>query len=586
MDTEEDTAGEIPSARRMWRVIALVIFSLALVTPFHRVWQQDLHAVVPLPADYAALSTDEDQYLRAAFRTDLRFHVSVIGRHARTLLTDPLSVYDTPHCFPASNSLLLGEPMLTLGVQAIPGYLLTRDPIVAFNSMLVLSVLLSAFFMYLLIEDWTGEPAAAIAAGLLYAFGVAKLRGVAHPFINDTSWTVLAIYFARRTFALGRTRDALGVGLAVAMQIGGSFYALLSAVVIAIPCLGWLQLRYGYRSLRIRPVLGAFAMIATAASIVLIPYLLYHEGPDLHSRGIQVLERWSSLLPGEPRFPGWLCIGLVAAAFAIPKARSLRGSIGDPRWALLIAFGLIGLIAADEPTVGFVPNLFDAFSSIVPGLKSVRRPGEMMSGIHLVLCVLAGIGAAGLLRSLPPLAARWAKPLPGLVLVSLAYVVTLQPASLGLSSPMVYEPFVIKPAKRDLEFYRDLELAGNRGPVVTYPIDWREFETASVEMMLALYHRRPISACYSSYIPDEAVQVFRMTLEGIDRDALARLADDGFTTLVLNQRAFGPSVQDFEARLSPTGAKSRPFLRRIHSAPPRIAYEIVIPESAADDRSR
>ena len=85
-------------------------------------------------------------------------------------------------------------------------------------------------------------------------------------------------------------------------------------------------------------------------------------------------------------------------------------------------------------------------------------------------------------------------------------------------------------------------------------------------MLLALYHRRPISACYSSYIPDEAVEVFRMTVEGIDRDALRRLAENGFTTLVVNQRALGIPIRDFEARLSASEAKGRAFIRRANAS--------------------
>ena len=89
VSSEEDNPDEFQGMRWGWKAIALGIFCISLITPFHQVWQQDIRAVVPLPADYAKLSTANDQYLRAAYRTDVRLHVSVVGHHVRSLITNP-----------------------------------------------------------------------------------------------------------------------------------------------------------------------------------------------------------------------------------------------------------------------------------------------------------------------------------------------------------------------------------------------------------------------------------------------------------------------------------------------------------------
>ena len=51
-----------------------------------------------------------------------------------------------------------------------------------------------------------------------------------------------------------------------------------------------------------------------------------------------------------------------------------------------------------DPLPPAFPNLYDALAAIVPGLSQVRGPAALYSGVHMSLSILAGFGAAAILR--------------------------------------------------------------------------------------------------------------------------------------------------------------------------------------------
>ena len=146
---------------------------------------------------------------------------------------DELQLFDTEHCAPLERSMILGVSLITMGIIGIPILLVTGDPIVTYNGALVLQTAAAAATMYALAVEWTAVPAAGIIAGLLYGFHPVRLGNVTQPGELDTTWTLLAIFFARRLFARGRWFDAIGLGAACALLIAASFYQTLAASIFA-----------------------------------------------------------------------------------------------------------------------------------------------------------------------------------------------------------------------------------------------------------------------------------------------------------------------------------------------------------------
>jgi hypothetical protein len=574
----DDTVAEPGDARPgrtphpFWPTIAVAVFLLSLLTPFWEiVVSGDPREVVPLfPRYEGKLETRFDQFGRQATKNDQLFVAWQVARNARTLVNDPLALYDSEQCFPTENLLAYGEPMITLGILGIPAHLVSGDPLLTFNFALLLMTFISALGMYLLVREWSGLPAAGVVAGILYAFAPVKLENVTHPYVNDTVWTVLALLMVRRFFAGGRWRDALLAGLFCALQIGGSFYPFLAAVLLAIPMLVWLAVDYGFRKLRPAPTLVMLAIILAAGWLVFSPYLDLHQGAEVAERTRQAFAEVSVFMPGGKRFPGWLALILIASALALGRDRALGGIPGDPRWALLLACPLI-LAMAMGPNLPGPIDFYAAVGAMLPGLDSVRIPRDQASGIHLALSLLAGLGAAALLRCVPGRHALTA----GLALVAITYLATLRPAALGLEAPVVYRAHVARPEAEALEFFRTLELRGNQGPILELPIGYGSPGPRAMQILTSAYHHRPTSSCYNSFIPAEFRETWQLGKRVPDPQALATLREMGFTTVVAHHSSKIQLIVFNKAKLERAASAPEGPIRRIHATTAMSAYEIL-----------
>jgi hypothetical protein len=314
-----------------WIVLAMLVFVAADGVLYRVFLGRDLSegTVLPPLAIYEEMARGElepqplERWHGLAMN-DLRFVVWLVGRNARTLLTRPTAIFDAEQCYPARNSLALGEPGIAQGVVATAGYLATRDPIATYDLLLFALPLISALAMFLLVRDWSGSPAAGIVAGLLYGFHRIKTWEVVHPYVWDTAWTVLALWLTARLFEKPRWRDALALGACVSLQIAGSFYALLSAIALSVPFLGWLVWRHGLRrAVLLRLGLSA-ALALLAAWWVMGPYLELRSSGVLEPRTEQHFLLIDWVLPGGFLFPGWSLGALALLGLA------LRGGL-DPR---------------------------------------------------------------------------------------------------------------------------------------------------------------------------------------------------------------------------------------------------------------
>jgi len=581
----------------LWWAIGAITFVIGYLALFHGMLGASPSESVPVNV---ARGIDERRAYPTGIlaETDHRFVVWQSTRNAYTLLGSPWRLFQAEPCHPTEDVLALGEPGIAMGVLGIPGWIVTGDPIATYNSVLALVTLISFVSMFLLVREWTGVPAAAVVAALLFAFHEVRLKDPVHFYVWDNSWTVLALYFTTRLFTRTRFVDALGLAGVIAMQLVGSLYPLLAGVFVAAPVLVWLGLRHGVRQLRPSHWLFVVVCMLGVAVPLFAPYLEQSDAGMLPERAYQVFFDLDWLRPGGPAFPGWATIALVLAAFAVPRRYGL-GERGDPRIALLVIGVLLLSISVGGNTVARLeamqrgeplppefPNLYDLLAVIVPGLRQVRGPGSLYSGVHMALCILAGVGAAGLIRlagsrGVGVMPERLGALVSGL-LIFLALVEVARPAALGLDPRIQYVPYAMRPPEQELVFLERIAELDGAGPVLELPFNPKDLDQASRAVLLAAYHRRRTSQCFNSYHPPEVARVKAVSDRLPSERALRELDEMGFTTILIHPEP-APGVpkarrrwrQEFEA------ARSSPGLRLIAEDGERSAWAIVVSRSPA-----
>jgi hypothetical protein len=514
-----------------WNAAAAAVFVAALGITFGDLWRDDPRSVAPVGRVPPGLEM--------VSRADVSFEAWLVDRHARTLVRAPWRLFATEHCAPGERTLTLGVPMITMGLLAVPAGF-SGEPILAYNAAILAVLLASALSMYLLATDWTGVPAAGIAAGLLFALHPLRIDTLMHPAEVDIGWTALALFFARRLLASGRWRDAVGLSLACGLQIAASFYPTLAAFLLAPPLALWLLRSQVLR--RARPAQLAFVAgaVCLAAAAVLGPYLgARGSAPDHLQRGAHFYAAWAWYRPGQPFFPGWLLLALAALGLALPRRLGFAALARDPRLALCAGAFLVALVAGGPlgatllaPFGGDLatPAPYEILSSFLPGLDTVRVVMRLVVGVVLVLALLAAAGVAACVR----LSGRFGAPVAA-AFVALVAVDVLAPAP-GRGDAARIPRMEIRPPPEILDFFARLEDAGSRGPMLELPYESVGGALAAPARILAGgWHHRRTSACFGSYALPEHEKIAALADALPRAQAVRELAALGFTTIVVHE---------------------------------------------------
>jgi hypothetical protein len=506
------------------------------------------------------------------------FEAWLTARHADTLLRRPWRLFDTEHCAPEEQTLTYGVPLIAMGVLAIPASLLTQNPIAIYNAALALHSALAALAMFALVSTWTGRRAAGVVAGLLFAFHAVRLDHVVHPAEWDATWTVWALFFSERFFATGRWRDALALAASLALLVAASFYQLLSAALLLPPFAAWLLLRRGAARPPLVRIAAVALLVAAAVALLLGPYLTARESARIGERSLFAYARWGDYAPGGSFFFGWLLLALAALGGAVPRRAAPLRIAGDPRAALLLGAAIVAFVAAGSDTatrlhaLGLPVGYFDPYAALagwLPGLDAVRGVLRIASSVHLVACVLAGIGVAALQH----LARRHGSALgAALAAAALLAVFGVPPR------PPAWRLEAIAPAPERIAFFEQLALMQNEGPLLEVPLDGRRgagFLLGAPRILVSGWHGRRTSACFGSFVSPEREELAGQVDALPARAAVDALRALGFTTVVLHHP---PGVIGGETLLpwyEAAASGDAPTLRVLQRTDEISAFELV-----------
>lgn len=472
--------------------------------------------------------------------TDQRFVVAGVYRNALGMLRAPWDLLDNRQCFPMPRAITLGEHMYGNGLLGVVPALLSGDPIVTYNAVVVLTLWIPALTMYALVRYWTGSVAAALVAGFLFAFQPARIGDPNHPFVHGDLWTPLVLLFAHRVFREGSLAATAALATALALQLLESIYPLVALAVLGAVYGPYLLLRH----LRVLPrrlpqILAVVAVTVAVAVMVLGPYLRAREvWGILEGRGSFLLEP-RLFLPGHYYYPGTVML-LLALVGVVDRLRGPRAAQGyDPRWVMLAAGLLVFWMVVwgiSIPGIGHLPSPYLWLANYVPGLRAVRAFPAARTGLYLALCFLAGYGVLAVTAGRGP-RVQAAVALVLLALISLEiFPQRVGDLMLGVTPvPLGGRRAAPPPALREALVEQlppgavlDLPFRGTANEPVA-------LVAMSHAILLGAYHQRPVAACYNSFVSPIVADVSGMAARLPEPDALTALRAVGFGSVVVHR---------------------------------------------------
>ena len=219
-------------------------------------------------------------------------------------------------------ALAYSEHFLPQSLQALPIYLLTKNPILSYNLVFLSTFALSGLGMFLFARELTRSRDAALVAGLAYAFTPYRIASLSHLQVLSSAWLPFVLYGFRRYFDSGRVRPLAGAVAAWVIQnLSCGYYFLYFSPAIVLYVVWEITVRRLWSNAR---VLAATAAAGVATAMLTAPFLLPYLA--LRDRGfnprsaIEVDRFAADVYSYFTAAPNLLVWGSVARAW--PKAES------------------------------------------------------------------------------------------------------------------------------------------------------------------------------------------------------------------------------------------------------------------------
>ena len=535
---------------RDWRELTAVVAGSAALTVF---------LTFPLAFHLGTLGRTDN--------TDGQFSIWNVAWVARTLVVDPLHVFDANIFYPHRWTLAYSESNLGSGLLAIPVYWATRNPYAAHNFVFLLSFVLSASGAYYLVRYLTGDRRAASVAAICFAFCPYAFAHTPHIQLMMTAGLPFSMLVFHRLADRPTPRRGAALGLTMAAQaLFCGYYAVFVGLMVGLSVMVVAGIRRRWTDRRYWTAVSVAAGVAIAIAVPLFaPYTGLSHGPGFY-RSLDASRQWSAnrqayLASGshahawllrliahwsDVLFPGFVALGFGVAGLA--AGWTARGRLRETS----IVYGALAVLAC-WASFGPRGGLYSVLYATVPVFSLLRAPSRFGLVVTLALSVLAGVGISSMLRkrSRPTLAA--------VVLMAAAVAELRVPVSFPRVPPL-------DPAYR--------VLAGlPRGAVLELPVYSRRFAYARTQYMLSsTAHWMPLVDAYSDYTPQDFVEKVDALGGFPSREAFAVLESDRVRYAVFHLDLFnGDARRDVLLRLREF---DRYLLRRYGDD--RIAlYEII-----------
>ena len=503
---------------------------------------------------------------------DGQFGIWNVAWVARTIVANPLGLYDANIFHPHTLTLAYSEANILTGAIGVPVYWLSRNPWLTINVVMFVGFVWSYVAAYLLFTSLTGDRRAAAAGASLYAFCPYVFSHFSHIQLLMTGGIPLALFALHRLADGPRIRRGIWLGLAlVAQALTCAYYGIFAGLSVGFAALVLAATRALWTSRAYWMALAAGA--ATSVAIVLpffIPFLLVQQESGF-ARSLEDTAQWAAKPHGylvsssnahrwlleavrslgpwnEVLFPGILAVTLGIAGTAI----AARGSRRDREAALIYgSLGVLAFWASFGPQAGLYRLLY-----YLPTFSFLRAPSRLGLVVVLCLALLATFAIRALLAAVPERRRS---------LVTAAVMVAAV-ADLAVVPLIWYRAPALPPAYA--------LLAGSpRAPLAEFPFYGSRvaFPLHAQYMLFSTAHWMPMVNGYSDVIPMD----FREAAPALDSfpsaEAFEALARRRVRYIGVHWDMYAGRHDEIRARLE----RYRPNLRTLASDERMTLYEVV-----------
>lgn len=458
-----------------------------------------------LPRMTTALSPSGDSLLNA-WALGWSFHI---------LPLHPLRLFDANIFAPRPDTLAYSEHLFGIVILVWPVFFFTSNLVLAYNTAMLSSFVLSGLGMYLLVRELTGNRWAGAVAGTIFLAAPYRFGHLLQIQLLTMQWFPFVFFCLLRFLRRGRLHQLAGVVVFSLLQIlSCNYYAVYLA--FAMICFGVVLVVFDRSSLSLKNVtlLAAGAGLVAAASIpFVLPYQrnrergFYRRYEDvvhfsaslrdyLTPSSFNRAPHWR-LFPAEQRSEKTLFMGLAALLLAVIGAMTRKGNEANDAARLFRVFAI--LLACTSVLLSLGPELrwgdttfplpYRFFYRHLPGFGGMRVPARLSVLALFGVAVLAGIGAWSLLSQAGRRESWFAL---GLVCFLLFDYQTYSLDRVLPSAPEI--PAV----------HRFLARAPGKGAVLVLPIhEGEEIAQESLYMYYSTAHFRPLVNGYSGWWPND-----------------------------------------------------------------------------------
>ncbi len=294
-------------------------------------------------------------------------------------LRDPGSLFQAPLFHPARYVLAFSENMYGAAVFGFPLLAGGASLITNYNVLLLLGMFLSALSAWALARYVTGDPLAALAAGVVYAFLPYKLSQLPHVHMEWGAFLCLVFLFLLRYLDQGRRRDAAFLGAAFAWNAYACIqYAFFTGfLVVAVLVLEAIQ------SDQARRRIPAAVLAMAIGGLAFLPFAI----PYMKASKLYGMRRFVGEMTYFSAKPSYFLSAGDRNRFWGPVTRPFRGPEGD-FFPGIVAVGLAGAAIRRSRRRGSSPEPAIALAAWRPGAARACDGVLLLLG---VVWVAAGV---------------------------------------------------------------------------------------------------------------------------------------------------------------------------------------------------